>query len=122
VLGELCEVKATLGQGRTETTVIETGETIPMTAEDQAGLVARRESGALLTAHYRGGTDAGTGLLWEIHGTRGTLRVTGPGGHAQLVDLALQGAQGAGQPLAPLVVPEHYYHTDLRRGVALNVA
>lgn len=122
VLGELQQVSSIMGNGRTQTTVIETGETIPMTTPDQVALVARTRKGAVLSAHYRGGMDAGTGLLWEIHGTGGTLRVTGPGGHAQLVDLALEGTDDPRAPLKPLTVPESYYHTELRQGVALNVA
>lgn len=131
VLGEMEQVGAVLGKGRMDTTIMETGETIPMTAHDQVALVGRTRSGAVLSAHYRGGQDPGTGLLWEIWGSRGTLRVTGPGGHAQLVDLSLEGSRHddalaplavSDSGLAPLVVPDSYYHTELRQGVALNVA
>jgi len=122
VLGEMRQVAAIFANGRTETTIIETGETIPMTAHDQVGLVGRIEGGAVLSAHYRGGTGPGTGLLWETYGTKGTLRVTGAGGHAQLIDLSLEGSERQDGPLAPLAVPDNYYHTDLRQGPALNVA
>ncbi len=43
----------------------------------------------------------GTGLLWEIEGTEGDIRVSGPGGHTQLVPLAVEGRQGSA-PLTPL--------------------
>jgi len=122
VLGEVRQVSALLANGRTETMIVETGETIPMTAHDQIGLVGRTESGAVLTAHYRGGTGPGTGLLWEIYGTKGTLRVMGAGGHVQIVDLTVEGSDRQEAPLAPLAVPDRYFHTDLRQGPALNVA
>ncbi len=122
VLGEMKQVSAILANGRTHTTVIETGETIPMTAHDQIGIVGRTEAGAVVTAQYRGGAGPGTGLLWEVYGTQGTLRVTAPGGHAQLVDLSLEGSERQDTPLAPLAVPDAYFHTALRQGPALNVA
>jgi predicted dehydrogenase len=122
VLGEMVQVSAVLANGRKETTIIETGETIPMTSHDQLGFVGRTAGGAVVTASYRGGADAGTGLSWEIYGTKGVLRVTGPSGHGQLTDLYLQGSDSAGRPLQPLAVPEHYFHTELRQGPALNVA
>jgi predicted dehydrogenase len=122
VLGEMQQPSAILANGRTQATIIETGEVIPMTAHDQVALVARTENGAVLSAQYRGGSQPGTGLLWEIYGTQGTLRVTGAGGHAQIVDLSLEGSNREGSPLAPLAVPDKYFHTDVRQGPALNVA
>ncbi|MFA7481456.1 MAG: Gfo/Idh/MocA family oxidoreductase [Vulcanimicrobiota bacterium] len=122
VLGELQQVTGVLAQGRTETVIEETGETIPMTAHDQIGLVARTENGVVLTTLYYGGTQPGTGLLWEIYGSSGTLRVSGEFGHMQIADLKLEGALGERTSLAPLDVPERYFHTELRQGPPLNVA
>lgn len=122
VLGEMRQVSAILENGRTETTIIETGETIPMSAPDQVGLVGRTASGVILTSHYRAGTGPGTGLLWEIYGTSGTIRMTGMSGHAQVADLSLEGTNREGGTLEPLIVPDSYFHTTLREGPALNVA
>lgn len=122
ILGEFQQVSGVLANGRTEATVQETGETISMTAHDQVAVAGRTEKGALVSAHYRGGMGPGTGLLWEIYGTKGTLQITGACGHAQLVDLSLACSHDPAEPLAPLVVPDSYYHTRLREGTALNVA
>lgn len=122
ILGEMEQVSAILGNGRNHTTIIETGETIPMTSHDQIAFVGRTTGGTLFTANYRGGVDAGTGLSLEIYGTKGVLKVTGAYGHAQIVDLSLEGSEQAGEPIMPLAVPERYFHTELRQGPAMNVA
>lgn len=36
---------------------------------------------------------------WEINGTEGDLRISGPGGHAQLVQLSLAGGRGGASSL-----------------------
>lgn len=122
ILGELQQITGIAANGRTDTTIVETGETISMTAHDQIGLVARTASGAVVTAQYHGGAQPGIGLLWEIYGTKGTLRVSGPSGHGQIADLALEGARGDGASLEAMAVPEHYFHSELRQGPPLNIA
>jgi len=121
-LGEVTDVSALIANRRTTITLAETGEALPLTSEDQVAFVARLAGGAVLSAHYIGGVTKGTGLLWEINGTLGDLRITGAGGHAQIVDLAVAGAGKDDPAMAPLAVPESYYSTTLRRGPALNVA
>jgi predicted dehydrogenase len=121
-LSEVRAVSALLANRRQTTIRADTGEALPLTAEDQVAVTATLESGTVLTAHYRGGMSAGTGLLWEINGTRGDLRVTGAFGHMQITDVALSGASNGEQTMAPLKVPDSYYHTSLREGPALNVA
>jgi predicted dehydrogenase len=66
-------------------------------------------SGVPVSIHYRGGeARAGNGLFWEIHGTEGDIRVSGPSGHTQMVQLALQGARGEETAFRPLEVPASY--------------
>jgi predicted dehydrogenase len=79
-----------------------------MTAPDQVLVAATLESGAVLSAHYRGGNPRGVGFLWEINGTKGDLQVTGRSGHAQVGDLSVKGAAGDDQALSDLVIPESY--------------
>jgi predicted dehydrogenase len=121
-LGEIQEVTALAVQRRTHTTIIETGESRQMTAEDQIVVAGTLSNGAVVNIHYRGGMTRGTGLLWEINGTAGDLRVTAPGGHAQIFDLSLQGASGQDQALQPLAVPASYRWAPEVPGVAFNVA
>jgi len=122
VLGEFKDVSAVLANRRHKTTVIETGEVIDLTAQDQVVVAGTLQDGTVVSLHYRGGMDQGTGLLWEIQGSKGVLRLSAFGGHAQIFDLTLQGATEGEQALAPLTTPEEYYHTSLRSGPPLNVA
>jgi predicted dehydrogenase len=64
----------------------------------------------------------GTGLLWEINGTEGDIRVSAAGGHLQIFDAVVEGAGADDAALQPLPVPETYFSTSLRGGPALNVA
>ncbi|MHB1287000.1 MAG: hypothetical protein ACYCYP_10675 [Leptospirales bacterium] len=61
-----------------------------------------------ISIHYRGGTARdGNGLFWEINGTNGDIRVSGPSGHTQMVQLSLTGARGEEKAFRPLEVPLH---------------
>lgn len=107
VLGEFDEVAATTATRRRQVTNSATGESVPMTAEDQIAVTGVLESGAVASIHFRGGMCAGTNLLWEINGTRGDLRLTGNSGHLQLAETELFGSQD-GAAMAPLPVPDRY--------------
>lgn len=122
VLGEVKSLSATTALRRTHATIVETGETLPMTAEDQVAFSAQLENSAVASVHYRGGFPRGTGLLWEINGTDGDIRVSGDGGHLQIVDVRVEGSSRSDEALRPLPVPDSYFGTPLREGPALNVA
>jgi predicted dehydrogenase len=107
-LGELTEVSATMANRRTSSINASTGTTVPMTSEDQVAFTGRLESGAVIAVHYRAGTVRGTNLLWEITGTEGELQINSYGGHAQMFDLQLSGANGDAQTLSPMAVPAQY--------------
>ncbi|MCB5945646.1 Gfo/Idh/MocA family protein [Acidocella sp. KAb 2-4] len=122
MLGEIRAVSALLVNRRHSTILADTGEALALTAEDQVAFVATLQGGAVLTAHYRGGMTKGTGLLLEINGTRGDLRLTSIGGHAQIFDMELSGAAAGQEEMQKLQVPAKYYHTALHTGPAVNVA
>lgn len=107
-LGPVKALSATLATRRKEVLVVDTGEMWPMTAPDQVLVDGALESGAPISIHYRGGMPRGTGLLWEINGTDGDIRVTGMGGHAQFVPLTIEGATGDDEGLKPLEIPARY--------------
>jgi predicted dehydrogenase len=86
---------------------------VPMTSEDQVAFTGRLEGGAVIAVHYRSGTVRGTNLLWEITGTEGELQITSYGGHAQMFDLKLSGANGDVQSLSPMAVPAQYRWSPL---------
>src|SRR6266481_3940600 len=114
VLGEVAEVSSVLATRRTSALVADTGETLPVSAPDQVLVSGVLASGAPLSIHYRGGTARdGDGLLWEINGTEGDIRVSGPSGHTQMVQLSLKGVQDGGaqdgeKAFRPLEVPASY--------------
>jgi predicted dehydrogenase len=109
VLGEVAEVSAVLTTRRTTALVADTGETLSVSAPDQVLVSGVLASGAPLSIHYRGGTARdGDGLLWEINGTQGDIRVSGPSGHTQTVQLSLKGAQDGETAFRPLEVPASY--------------
>jgi predicted dehydrogenase len=122
VHGEITELTALMANRRTSSTMVETGESVPMSAEDQVVVAGRLEAGAVVSAHYRGGMTLGTGLLWEINGTKGDLQITAIGGHGQLFDLSLRGGTGSDRALQPLEVPDRYRQPASVAGPALNVA
>jgi len=115
-LGELSEVTATMAVRRPEVTRTDTGRLTRMTAEDQIAVTGRLQSGAVIALHYRGGELPGSGLIWEINGTKGMLLMTGPTGHLQygLVNIAAAGARD--RDMTPLAVPPEYETLDVDPG------
>src|SRR5207247_8995645 len=108
-LGEVRELSATMTVRRKTFTNAETGETKPMTADDQVGVSRLLErGGAAFSIHYRGGVSRGTNLLWEINGTEGDLQLTATGGQPQIWEMDVRGGKGAQSSLENLPVPERY--------------
>jgi predicted dehydrogenase len=103
VVGEPVELAATTATLRREVPHVETGGTVRMTAEDQIAVSGTLASGAILSAHHRGGAaEAGVSIL--IEGTEGRLELTAPD-HPHVTPVTVRGARGR-DPLAPLTPPE----------------
>jgi len=84
VLGDVENVSAVLATRRSTAHVVDSGEKLPVTAPDQVLVSGVLTGGAPVSLHYRGGMPRDrAGLLWEINGTEGDLRITGPFGHLQ---------------------------------------
>jgi predicted dehydrogenase len=105
-LGEFREVSAAVAGQRSEAVVADTGERVPMNAPDQVAVHGFLHGGAVVSFHARGGMAHGTPFLFEVHGDKGDLVVTG-NATVQYAELRLQGARG-GDPLADLPIPEGY--------------
>lgn len=122
VLGDIREVSATLATRRPTYAVAETGEMRTRDIDDQVLITGTLLSGAVIAAHYRGGSSRATNFRWEINGTEGDLVLTAPSGHAQVAELTLFGARGSGE-LSAMTVPDTYRvtPTDLPPA-AVNVA
>jgi predicted dehydrogenase len=108
VLGDVTELSAVVTTRRHEARAMDTGESLCMTAPDQVLVAGVLANGAPLSVHYRGGMPRDEiGLIWEINGTEGDVRITGPLGHAQMVQLSLSGGRGD-EPLRPLQIPPSF--------------
>jgi predicted dehydrogenase len=104
VLGEFADLSAVSDLRRPLLTIEETGEQIVKTAPDQIAAIGTLTSGATASIHVREGVAGGTGFLWEINGTDGTLQITADQAQPQIFPLTVAGAKGRNEP-AELAVP-----------------
>jgi predicted dehydrogenase len=104
VLGEFADLSAVSDLRRPLITIEETGEQIVKTAPDQIAVIGTLASGATASVHIREAVAGGTGFLWEINGTDGTLRITADAAYPEIRPLTVRGAHGRNEP-AELAVP-----------------
>ena len=104
VLGEFADLSAVSDLRRPLITIEETGEQIVKTAADQIALIGTLTSGATASIHVREAVAGGTGFLWEINGTDGTLRITADADSPGIYPLTVAGAHGRNEP-AELAAP-----------------
>src|SRR5881394_2950011 len=104
VLGEFAGLSAVADLRRPLITIEETGEQIAKTAADQIAVIGTLTSGATASIHIREAVAGGTGFLWEINGTGGTLRITADAAYPEIYPLTVAGAHGRNEP-AELAVP-----------------
>ena len=74
------------------------------TAPDQIAVIGTLTSGATASVHIREAVAGGTGFLWEINGTEGTLRITVDAALPEIFPLTVAGARVRGEP-AELGIP-----------------
>src|SRR5216683_5722994 len=94
VLGEFADLSAVSDLRRPLITIEETGEQIVKTAADQIAVIGTLTSGATASIHVREAVAGGTGFLWEINGTDGTLRITADAALPEIFPMTVAGAQG----------------------------
>ena len=104
VLGEFADLSAVSSLRRPHITIEETGERIVKTAADQIAVIGTLTSGASASIHIREAVAGGTGFLWEINGSDGTLRITADAAVPGIFPLTVAGAQGRNEP-TELVIP-----------------
>src|SRR6266849_5495286 len=104
VLGEFADLWAVSDVRRPLISIEETGEQIVKTAADQIALIGKLTSGAIASIHIREAVAGGTGFLWEINGTDGTLRITADAALPEIFPLTVAGGQGRNEP-AELGIP-----------------
>src|SRR6266516_3030006 len=104
VLGEFADLSAVSDLRRPLMSIEETGEQIVKTAPDQIALIGTLTSGATARIHGREAAAGGTGFLWEINGTDGTLRITADAAYPEIYPLTVAGAHGRNET-AELAAP-----------------
>src|SRR5439155_5729327 len=104
VLGEFADLSAVSDLRRPLITIEETGVQIVKTAADQIAVIGTLRSGATASVHIREAVAGGTGFLWEINGTDGTLRITAEAAVPGIFPLTVAGAKGGIEPVE-LAVP-----------------
>ena len=124
-VGEFRQLSAVVALINKETTVIETGQTVPVTAPDQVVLAGRLEDGAVASIAVQGGSAPVTpGFELRIAGTEATLvvRPATPGG-IHITDWAISISKPEGSA-ADLPVPGRFspIPTAVPGGPPRNVA
>src|SRR5438270_3668646 len=104
LLGEFADLWAVSDVRRPLINIEETGEQIVKTAADQIALIGKLTSRATASVHIREAVASGTGFLWEINGTDGTLRITADAALPEIFPLTVAGAQGRNEP-TELAIP-----------------
>src|SRR5205823_13384947 len=104
VLGEFADLSAVSDLRRPLIKIEETGEEVVKTAADQIAVIGTLMSGATASVHVREAVAGGTGFLWEINGTDGTLRITADAPFPGIFPVTVAGARGRSEP-AELAVP-----------------
>ena len=99
VLGEFADLSAVSAIRRPLITAEQTRERIVKTAPDQIAVIGTLTSGATASVHVREAVAGGTGFLWEINGTDGTLRITADAALPEIFPLTVAGARGGGEPV-----------------------
>src|SRR3954468_6387700 len=94
VLGEFADLSAVSDLRRPLITIEETREQIVKTAADQIAVIGTLTSGATASIHIREAVAGGTGFLWEVNGTDGTLRITADAPYPGIFPLTVAGARG----------------------------
>jgi predicted dehydrogenase len=126
VLGEFANLSAVADLRRPLITIEETGEQIVKTAADQIAVIGTLTSGATASIHIREAVAGGTGFLWEINGTDGTLRITADAAYPEIYPLTVAGAHGRNEPAelaAPAALTQEWPAlTSLEGTPAYNVA
>src|SRR5256714_4441116 len=94
VLGEFADLSAVSDLRRPHITVEETGERIVKSAADQIAVIGTLRSGVTASLHVREAVAGGTGFLWEINGSDGTLRITADAAVPGIFPMTVAGAHG----------------------------
>jgi predicted dehydrogenase len=109
ILGEFRELSAFAVSQRDQIPLEGTGEMVPKNVPDQLVVSGIVGDGAVVSCQVRGGMTRGNEFLFEIHGSEGDLVLAATQrASTQRQELTVQGARGAGVPLAEMPIPAKY--------------
>ncbi|SEL02556.1 Gfo/Idh/MocA family protein [Parapedobacter koreensis] len=108
VLGEFTELSATTATRRKTTTIVESGEAVPLKIADQVAVTGILVGGVVASVHFRGGHLPGTNFLWEINGTKGDIQITADGGSLAVFELTVKASKGENSAMEILEIPTVY--------------
>jgi predicted dehydrogenase len=108
-LGEFRELSAFAVSQRDHIPLQGTGELVAKNVPDQLVVSGIAGDGAVVSCQVRGGMTRGHEFLFEIHGEDGDLVLAATSrASTQRQELRVQGARGAGEPLAEMAIPAKY--------------
>jgi len=125
MLGEFRELSAFAVSQRDHIPLQGTGELVPKNVPDQLVVSGIVGDGAVVSVQVRGGMTRGHEFLCEIHGSEGDLVLAATSrASTQRQELSVQGARGAGVPLAEMPIPAKYRFVpdSVPEGSPYNVA
>ncbi|MHA6529883.1 Gfo/Idh/MocA family protein [Paenibacillus sp. BAC0078] len=108
ILGEFKELSAVTAQQFPVVELVDTGEVIEKTTDDQILITGKLTSGAAASVHIQGGVKHQTGLTLEIYGDKGTIILNAPAS-VQFGSHRLRGAGSGDNELHELIIPDSYY-------------
>jgi predicted dehydrogenase len=111
--GEARLVSAIVKASRDSTTLVETGETIPLSSPDQVAIIGTMENGGVASLHVKAGTPNALGCRMEINGTKGDMILEPPPGEPAVgihrANLDVRIARGIGGTYEAVPVPQSYF-------------
>ena len=111
VLGTFESLSAVVANQRGDGVRLSDGASLPKDAPDEIVVAGVLEGGIVTSLHYSAGQSAG--LVWEIQGTEGSLRVETASGYIHFGDMTITLRRGS-EPVQQLQVPTAYAAPDLQ--------
>jgi predicted dehydrogenase len=111
VLGEFESLSAVVTNRRGDGVRLSDGSSLPKDSPDEIIVAGVLEGGIVTSLHYSAGQSAG--LVWEIQGTEGSLRVETASGYIHFGDMTITLRRGS-EPVQQLQVPTVYAAPDLQ--------
>lgn len=111
VLGAFESLSAIVANQRGDGVRLSDGSSLPKDAPDEIIVAGVLEGGIVTSLHYSAGQSAG--LVWEIQGTEGSLRVETASGYIHFGDMTITLRRGS-EPVQQLQVPTAYADPDLQ--------